>query len=94
MARVIYTDSNYKEWPAEIYLENETYRCSIFPGSVTVVDTGTFVRYVYHCDDPLTGTHIKGEQLTKSNRINIINIASMFMPPQYLLVKLSERKSS
>lgn len=94
MTHVIYVDSKYKECPAEIYLEHETYRCSIFPGSVTVVDTGTFVLYIYHHDDPITGAHIKGEQITKSNRVNIINIASMFMPSHYLLVKLSERKSS
>lgn len=94
MPYVVYVDSIYNEWLAEIYLEHESYRCSIFPGSVTVVDTGTFVRYIYHHIDPSTGAHTKGEQLTKSNRVNIINIASMFMPPHYLLVKLLERNSS
>ena len=92
--RVVYIDSHGNEWPAEIHLEKEVYRCSIFPGSVALVDTGTYVRYIYHCDDPVTGTYIKGEQTIKSNRVNIINIASMFMPSHYLLVKLSERKSS
>lgn len=87
MTRVIYVDSTHKEWPAEIYLERETYRCSIFPGSVTVVDTGTFVRYIYQHYDPVTDIYTKGEQTFKSNRINIINIASMFMPTNYLLVK-------
>lgn len=92
--RVVYIDSYGDEWPAEIYLEKEVYRCSIFPGSVTIVDIGTFVRYTYYHDDPTTGAHIKGEQITKSNRINIINIASMFMPSHFLMVKLAERKSS
>lgn len=91
--RVVYIDEHGKEWPGEIYLEKEVYRCSIFPGSVAVVDTGTFVRYVYHHDDSVTGVHIKAEQLTKSNKVNIINIASMFMPSHYLMVKPSERKS-
>lgn len=92
--RVVYLDEHYKEWPAEIYLEKEVYRCSIFPGSVTVVDTGTFVRYVYHYYNPTTGDHVKAEQLIKSNKVNIVNIASMFMPSHYLMVKLSERNSS
>ena len=92
--RVVYVDRQFKEWPAEIYLEEEVYRCSIFPGSVVVVDTGTHVRYVYHYDDPVTRAHVKGEHITKTNKINIINIASMFMPSHYLMVKPSERKSS
>ena len=91
---VVYVDSNLKEWPAEIYLDRESYRCTIFSGSVTVVDTGTFVRYTYHRYNPITGEHVKGVQVSRSNRINIINIAAMFAPPHYLLVKLSERKSS
>lgn len=92
--RVVYIRSLSEEWPAEIYLEKEVYRCSIFPGSVTVVDTGTFVRYVYHHDDPITGAHIKAEELIRSNKVNIINIAAMFMPAHYLMVKPSERKLS
>lgn len=92
--RVVYIDSNYREWPAEIYLEKEGYRCSIFPGSVAIVDTGAHVRYIYHHDDPITGAHIKSEQITKSNKVNIINIAAMFMPSHYLMVKPAERKSS
>lgn len=92
--RVIYIDALGKEWPAEIYLEKEVYRCSIFPGSVTVVDTGTLVRYIYHHDDPVTGAYIKSEQITNSNKVNFVNIASMFMPPHYLMVKPAERKSS
>lgn len=92
--RVFYIDNLGKEWPAEIYLEKEVYRCSIFPGSVAVVDTGTFVRYVYHHDDPITGSTYKAEQLTKSNKVNIINIAAMFMPSHYLMVKPTERKLS
>lgn len=92
--RVVYVDGFGEEWPAEIYLEKEVYRCSIFPGSVAVVDTGTFVRYVYHHYDQIIGAHIKAEQLTKSNKVNIINIAAMFMPSHYLMVKPSERKSS
>lgn len=92
--RVSYIDGFGRERPAEIYLEKEVYRCSIFPGSVAVVDTGTFVRYVYHHDDPITGAHIKAEQLTKSNKVSITNIAAMFMPSHYLMVKLAERKSS
>lgn len=91
---VVYMDGLGREWPAEIYLEKEVYRCSIFPGSVAVVDTGTFVRYVYHRDDSDTGAHIKAEQSTKSNKVSIINIAAMFMPSHYLMVKLVERKSS
>ena len=92
--RMIYIDALGKELPAEIYLDKEVYRCSIFPGSVAIVDTGTYVRYVYHHDDPITGVYIKAEQLTKSNKVSIINIASMFMPSHYLMVKPSERKSS
>lgn len=92
--RVVYIDGFSKEWPAEIYLEKEAYRCSIFPGSVTVVDTGTFVRYTYHHNDPITGAHIKSEQINNSNKINFVNIAAMFMPPHYLMVKLAERKTS
>lgn len=89
--RVVYIDNFGEQWPAEIYLEKEVYRCSIFPGSVTVVDTGTFVRYVYHHHDPITGVHIKSEQIARSNKVNIINIAAMFMPSNYLMVKPSER---
>ena len=92
--RVVYIDGRHKEWPAEIYLEKETYRCSIFPGSVTVVDTGTFIRYTYHHNDTVTGAHIKSEQITNNNKVNFINIAAMFMPSHYLMVKLSERNSS
>lgn len=88
---VVYIDSLGKEWPAEIYLEKEVYRCSIFPGSVTVVDTGTFVRYTYHHNNPVTGAH-KTEKITNSNKINFLNIAAMFMPSHYLMVKLTERK--
>ncbi len=91
---VSYVDNFGEEWPAEIYLEKEVYRCSIFPGSVAVVDTGTFVRYVYQHDDPITGAHIKAEQLTKSNKVSITNIAAMFMPSHYLMVKPIERKLS
>lgn len=92
--RVDYIDSFGKDWPAEIYLEKEVYRCSIFPGSVAVVDTGSFVRYIYHHDDPITGVHIKAEQSTKTNKVSIINIAAMFMPSHYLTVKPAERKLS
>lgn len=92
--RMIYIDALGKEWPAEIYLDKEVYRCSIFPGSVAVVDTGTYVRYVYHHDDPITGVYIKAEQLTKSNKVSITNIAAMFMPSHYLMVKPAERKLS
>jgi len=92
--RVIYIDGLGKEWPAEIYLEKEVYRCSIFPGSVSIVDTGTFVRYIYHHDDLVTGAHIKAEQITKSNKVNFVNIATMFMPSHYLMVKSTERISS
>lgn len=92
--RVVYIDGLGREWPAEIYLEKEVYRCSIFPGSVAVVDTGTLIRYTYHHDDTLTGVHIKSEQITKSNKVNIMNIAAMFMPSYYLMVKPTERKSS
>ena len=92
--RVVYIDGLGREWPAEIYLEKEVYRCSIFPGSVAVVDTGTLVRYIYHHDDQITGEHIKAEQLTESNKVSIINIAAMFMPSHYLMVKLAERKLS
>lgn len=91
---VIYIDALGKEWPADIYIEKEVYRCSIFPGSVAVIDTGTFVRYVYHHDNPITGAHIKAEQLTKSNKVSITNIAAMFMPSHYLMVKSAERKLS
>lgn len=75
--RVAYIDGLGKECTAEIYLEKEVYRCSIFPGSVAVIDTGTFVRYVYHHDDPITGAHIKAEQQLKQqskyyeHRINV-----------------------
>lgn len=92
--RVVYLDGHHKEWPAEIYLEKEVYRCSIFPGSVTVVDTETLVRYTYHHIDPITGAHIKTEQITNGNKINFVNIAAMFMPPHFLMVKLTERKQS
>lgn len=92
--RVIYIDNFGKEWPAEIYLEKEVYRCSIFPGSVAIIDTGTFVRYIYHHDDPVTGAHIKADQITNDNKVNFVNIASMFMPSHFLMVKLAERKSS
>lgn len=92
--RVFYIDNFGKEWPAEIYLEKEVYRCSIFPGSVAVVDTGTYIRYIYHHDDRLTGVYIKSKQITNSNKVNFVNIASMFMPSHYLMVKLAERKSS
>ena len=91
---VVYIDNFSNEHPAEIYLEKEVYRCSIFPGSVTIVDTGTFIRYIYHHDDPVTGVHTKVEQITNSNKVNFVNIAAMFMPSHYLMVKLSERKSS
>ena len=92
--RAVYIDGSGREWPAEIYLDKEDYRCSIFPGSVSIVDTGTFVRYIYHHNDPITGAHIKTEQITNDNKVNFVNIAAMFMPSHYLMVKLAERKSS
>ena len=92
--RVVYIDNLGKEHPAEIYLEKEVYYCSIFPGSVTTVDTGAFIRYIYHHDNPTTGEHIKAEQIANSNKVNFTNIAAMFMPSHYLMVKLSERNSS
>ncbi len=89
--RTVYIDGFGKEWPAEIYFDKEVYRCSIFPGSVSVVDTGTFVRYTYRHDDPITGAQIETQQITNSNKINFVNIAAMFMPSHYLMVKLLER---
>lgn len=85
---VIYVDNNQTQHIAEIFSKGGIYYCSIFPGHVTAnkMDNG-FIKYsYYHHNDAIEST-TRGEQVCKSKEINYINIASMFMPANYLLVK-------